>query len=140
MAMLTQFPELWACGVAGVPFFDFIEAQTDPDIRADLRWWDSQNTGDIVRDRAKLEYYSPINHLDRVQAPLLLLGGRLDPRCPPKQIGEVQRRLRERGMVCDAVIYEDEGHEISGLEHRVDYDCRTVEFIVRHTGGRPIEC
>ena len=135
MAMLTQFPELWACGVAGVPFFDFIEAQTDADIRSDLRWWDRENTGDIVRDRAKLEYYSPINHLDRVEAPLLLLGGRLDPRCPPKQIGEVQERLRARGVECDAVIYEDEGHEISGLEHRLDYDRRTVDFILRHTGA-----
>jgi len=136
MAMLTQFPDLWACGVAGVPFFDFIEAQTDPDIRFDLRWWDRENTGDIVKDRAKLEYYSPITHLDRIEAPLLLLGGRLDPRCPPKQIGDVRERLLARGVECEAVIYEDEGHEISGLEHRVDYDRRTVEFIVRHTGGR----
>jgi len=134
MAMLTQFPELWACGVAGVPFFDFIEAQTDPDIRSDLRWWDQQNTGDIVTDRARLEHYSPINHLDRIAAPLLLLGGRLDPRCPPKQIGEVQERLRARGLECEAVIYEAEGHEISGLANRVDYDRRTVEFILRHTG------
>ena len=137
MAMLTQFPGLWACGVAGVPFFDFIEAQTDPDIRSDLRWWDHENTGDIVRDRAKLEYYSPINHLGRVEAPLLLLGGRLDPRCPPKQIGEVQERLRARGLECEAVIYEDEGHEISGLRNRVDYDRRTVDFILRHTGVTP---
>jgi dipeptidyl aminopeptidase/acylaminoacyl peptidase len=135
MAMLTQFPELWACGVAGVPFFDFIEAQTDADIRFDLRWWDRENTGDIVKDKAKLEYYSPINHLDRVRAPLLLLGGRLDPRCPPKQIGEVQERLRARGLECDSMIYEDEGHEISGLDHRVDYDVRTVEFVLRHTGA-----
>ena len=133
MAMLTQFPDLWAAGVAGVPFFDFIDSQLDPDIREDLRWWDRQNTGDIVKDRAKLEYYSPINHIERIQAPLLMLGGRLDPRCPPKQIGEVAARLRARGVECEAVVYEDEGHEISGLANRVDYDVRTVEFILRHT-------
>ncbi len=132
MAMLTQFPDLWACGVAGVPFFDFIDAQLDPDIREDLRWWDRQNTGDIERDRAKLEYYSPINHLDRVQAPLLMLGGALDPRCPPKQIGQVADALRARGLECDYVVYPDEGHEISGMEHRIDYDRRTVDFILAH--------
>ena len=134
MAMLTQFPDLWACGVAGVPFFDFIDAQLDPDIREDLRWWDRQNTGDIEKDRAKLEYYSPINHLDRVQAPLLMLGGALDPRCPPRQIGEVAEKLRARGIECEFFIYPDEGHEISGMEHRVDYDRRTVDFILRHVG------
>jgi dipeptidyl aminopeptidase/acylaminoacyl peptidase len=133
MAMLTQFPDLWACGVAGVPFFDFIDSQLDPDIRSDLRWWDHENTGDIVKDRAKLEYYSPINHLERIEAPLLLLGGRLDPRCPPKHLDEVAATLRARGLESEAVIYEQEGHEISGLASRVDYDARTVEFILRHT-------
>jgi dipeptidyl aminopeptidase/acylaminoacyl peptidase len=136
MAAVTQFPDLWACGVAGVPFFDFIDAQLDPSVREDLRWWDRENTGDVERDRAKLEYYSPINHLDRVEAPLLLLGGALDPRCPPRQIAQVAAALRERGKVCDYVVYPDEGHEISGLAHRLDYDRRTVEFILEHTAGR----
>ncbi len=134
MAAVTQFPELWAAGVAGVPFFDFIDSQLDTSIREDLRWWDLQNTGDIEKDRAKLMYYSPINHLDRVEAPLLLLGGALDPRCPPRQISEVAAALRDRGRVCDYVVYPDEGHEISGLEHRIDYDRRTVDFILEHTG------
>ncbi|HSL95698.1 MAG TPA: alpha/beta fold hydrolase [Thermoleophilia bacterium] len=132
MAMVTQFPELWACGVAGVPFFDFIDAAVDPAIREDLRWWDRENTGDPVKDKAKLEYYSPINHLDRVEAPLLLLAAENDPRCPPTQIAEVAGRLRARGKVCDYVIYPQEGHEISGAEHRLDYDRRTVEFILEH--------
>jgi dipeptidyl aminopeptidase/acylaminoacyl peptidase len=135
MAAVTQFPELWACGVAGVPFFDFIDSQLDPNIREDLRWWDRENTGDIERERAKLEYYSPINHLGRVEAPLLLLGGALDPRCPPRQISEVAEVLRGRGKVCDYFVYPDEGHEISGLVHHMDYDRRTVEFILEHTGS-----
>jgi dipeptidyl aminopeptidase/acylaminoacyl peptidase len=136
MAAVTQFPELWACGVAGVPFFDFVDAQLDASVREDLRWWDRQNTGDIERDRAKLEYYSPINHLGRVDAPLLLLGGALDPRCPPRQIAEVAEVLRGRGRICESFVYPDEGHEISGLAHRIDYDRRTVEFILDHTGSR----
>ncbi len=69
------------------------------------------------------------------EAPLLLLGGALDPRCPPRQIAEVAEALRARGRVCDYVVYPDEGHEISGLEHRIDYDRRTVEFILEHTGS-----
>jgi dipeptidyl aminopeptidase/acylaminoacyl peptidase len=136
MAMVTQFPGLWAAGVAGVPFFDFIDSASDPDVREDLRWWDRQNTGDPRSDRAKLEYYSPINHLDGVEAPLLLLAGELDPRCPPRQVRQVAQMLKERGKVCEAVVYPDEGHEISGLAHRVDYDMRTVEFILRHTASK----
>jgi len=132
--MLTQFPELWAAGVAGVPFFDHIDAQVDPAVREDLRWWDRENTGDLVRDRARLEYYSPINHLDRVSAPLLILAAARDPRCPTRLVGKVVDTLRAAGRICEAYIYPDEGHEISGVENHVDYDRRTVEFILRHTG------
>jgi dipeptidyl aminopeptidase/acylaminoacyl peptidase len=132
MACLTQFPELFCCGVAGVPFFDFVDAQVDPAVRSDLRWWDQQNSGDLERDRARLEYHSPINHLDRVEVPVLLLAAENDPRCPPSQIDVVAHRLRQRGLPCEAVIYADEGHEISGFAHRLDYDRRTVEFITRH--------
>ena len=137
MQMLTQFPELWACGVAGVPFFDHIDAQVDPAVRDDLRWWDVENCGDLVADRARLEYYSPINHLDRVKAPLLILSADTDPRCPIRQVETVVERVRAAGAPCDAVIYPDEGHEISGLEHRVDYERRTVEFILEHVGAAP---
>ena len=88
-----------------------------------------------VKDQARLEYYSPINHLDDLTAPLLLLGAELDPRCPPRQIGEVAEKLRARGKVCETMVYPDEGHEISGLEHHIDYDRRTVEFILEHVGS-----
>ena len=135
MALLTQFPDLFACGVAGVPFFDFIDSQTDQDVREDLRWWDHENSGDLVKDHARLTYYSPINHLDDLTAPVMLLGAELDPRCPPRQIAEVAEKLRAMGKVCETKVYEAEGHEISGLEHRLDYDRRTVDFILKHVGG-----
>jgi len=134
MQMLTQFPALWACGVACVPFFDHIDAQIDPAVRDDLRWWDIENCGDIETDRARLEYYSPINHLDRVAAPLLILAAANDPRCPTRQLDTVVERVRAAGAPCEAVVYPDEGHEISGLEHRLDYERRTVEFILDHVG------
>ena len=132
MQMITQFPELWACAVAGVPFFDHVDAQLDPAVRDDLVWWDIENCGDIVADRARLEYYSPINHLDRVKAPLLILAAACDPRCPTRQIDTVVERVRAAGAPCEAVVYPDEGHEISGLEHRIDYERRTVGFILDH--------
>jgi len=135
MALLTQFPDLWACGVAGVPFFDFLFAQEDPAVRPDLIWWDIENSGRLPEDRARLEYYSPINHLERIKAPLLIMAAALDPRCPPTQVGEVAERVRANGVECEAIVYPDEGHEISGIEHRIDYDRRTVEFILRHVGA-----
>ena len=135
MALLTQFPELWACGVAGVPFFDFIFSQLDPKVRDDLVWWDRENSGDLKADRARLEYHSPINHLERISAPVLLLAAALDPRCPPGQIDEVREKIRANGIECESFVYPDEGHEISGVENRIDSERRTVEFILERVGA-----
>ena len=57
-----------------------------------------------------------------------------DPRCPTRLVGKVVDTLRAAGQICEAHIYPDEGHEISGVENHVDYDRRTVEFILKHTG------
>ena len=135
MQMVTQFPELWACAVAGVPFFDHIDAQLDPDIRDDLVWWDRQNVGDIVTDRARLEYYSPINHLDAIARRCCCSAASATRAARRGRSGRSPSALRARGAVCELVIYPDEGHEISGLRHRMDYDRRTVEFILEHIGA-----
>jgi dipeptidyl aminopeptidase/acylaminoacyl peptidase len=42
--------------------------------------------------------------------------------------------LRVAGRICEAHVYPKEEHEISGVEKHVDFDRRTVEFILRHAG------
>ena len=69
-----------------------------------------------------------------MRAPLLILSAARDPRCPTRQVATVVERVRAAGAPCEAVIYPDEGHEISGLEHRIDYERRIVEFILEHVG------
>ncbi len=137
MACLTYYPDLWACGVAGVPFFDWIDAQKDPAIRDDLVWWDRENNGDPDKDRDRFIDRSPFYHLERITAPVLILGGENDPRCPPTQIAEVVRQLTQRGVRCESHVYPGEGHGITSFENRRDYDKRTVEFILRHVGAAP---
>ena len=110
-------------------------SEQDLAVRPDLVWWDVENSGRLPQDRARLEYYSPINHLDRIRAPLLIMAAALDPRCPPGQVDEVAHSACAYGVECGAIVYPDDGHEISGTEHRVDYDRRTVDFVVSRIAG-----
>jgi len=135
VACLTYYPDLWACGAAGVPFFDWVKAQDDPAIRNDLVWWDRENHGDPVADRQRFLDRSPFYHLERIKAPLLIVAGQNDPRCPPTQIDEVTSVIRANGVEVEAIVYPNEGHGISRAENRLDYDRRTVEFVLKHTLG-----
>jgi dipeptidyl aminopeptidase/acylaminoacyl peptidase len=137
MAMLTQFPDLWACGVAVVPYFNLIDDEADPEsVREDVLWWDRENVCGPETDRAGLRHFSPVSHLERIRAPLLMFAGSLDPRCPPTQVELVGRRLRDLGRACEVILYPNEGHAITGDESRRDLELRRLDFILRHTGSR----
>ena len=43
--------------------------------------------------------------------------------------------MRANGVECEAIVYPDEGTRSAAREHRIDYDRRTVEFILAHTGA-----
>jgi dipeptidyl aminopeptidase/acylaminoacyl peptidase len=135
MMGVTKAPEVWAAGVALVPFvnwFTLFESQ-DPLLREN----DRDSMGDPVRDRDLWRDRSPIFHVDRVRAPLLLLAGGKDPRCPPAETRQVVERIRARGGVVEAKVYENEGHHFARVENQIDAYGRVAEFLRRHVPPAP---
>src|SRR5207245_9185490 len=80
---LTTFPDLWAAGAAIVPFANwFTEFQREDPV---LQAYDRAMMGDPVEDAALWRERSPIFFVDRIRAPLLLLAGANDIRCPAEE-------------------------------------------------------
>ena len=48
---------------------------------------------------------------------------------PLSESEEIARVLRERGIRCDLVVYEDEGHTIEKLSNRIDAFTRMTGFL-----------
>ena len=63
---------------------------------------------------------SPINHIDRITAPLLILQGADDHVVPPSQAHAMYEALRERGNAVAMRIYEGEGHGFRSAAHIKD--------------------
>jgi dipeptidyl aminopeptidase/acylaminoacyl peptidase len=59
---------------------------------------------DVYRDR------SPARHPERVEGAVLLMQGSDDPIVPPDQAERMVVALRSRGVRCDHVVFEGEGH------------------------------
>jgi len=127
MMGLTKRPEVWAAGVAIVPFVNWFTelAHEDPS----LREWDLATMGDPVTNRLLYEDRSPIYSIDQIRAPLLVLAGGNDPRCPKEESDQVVRAIRARGGVVEYKFYEEEGHSFSRLENSIDSFERTVAFL-----------
>ncbi len=134
MMCLAKHPDYWAAGSSLIGFFNYLtEFQTERD---DLRYWDLQNMGDPSKpeDAERYRDRSPIFFLDRVAAPVQLIAGRTDPRCPVAETEQVYHALRSRGLAVEMIIYEDEGHGFGKVENRVDAYRRRAEFFARHIG------
>ena len=85
---------------------------------------------------------SPIEYVDRVKAPLLILAGEHDSRCPLPQILNYVDRLKARGHTHELYLYST-GHSSFDVEQRIsqlkvvlDYLSKTVPSVRRLEGVR----
>ena len=74
---------------------------------------------------------SPITYVDDVTAPLLILAGANDPRCPIRQIDNYVERLRSRDF--DVEVYRfDAGHGTLVIDERIRQVAAQLDFARRH--------
>jgi len=136
MMGVTKAPELWAAGVPIVPFVNwFTEIQNeDPE----LREYDLATMGDPVKNKTLYEDRSPINFVNQIKAPLYLLAGGNDPRCPKSEAQQVVDAAKKRGGVVEYKVYENEGHGFAKVENQIDAYRRVADFVKAHVP--PADC
>jgi dipeptidyl aminopeptidase/acylaminoacyl peptidase len=138
MMAITKAPEMWAAAVPIVPFVNwFTEFQNE---EPQLQEYDRLFMGDPVKNKALWEDRSPINFIDRIKAPLLLLAGENDPRCPPSEAKQVADAIRKQGGSAQLKIYASEGHSFSRLENQIDAYQRASDFIKSHVPSPGCGC
>ncbi|AWR98988.1 S9 family peptidase [Metallosphaera hakonensis] len=130
MMAVTKYPEMWCSAAAVVPFVNwFTEKEKEREV---LRQYDEVKIGN---DEALLRERSPIFFLDRIKAPLLILAGENDPRCPAEETLQVVEEMKRLGRKIDYKIYENEGHGFSKRENLMDSVIRVVEFLDKNCKG-----
>jgi dipeptidyl aminopeptidase/acylaminoacyl peptidase len=136
MMAVTKAPELWAAGVPIVPFVNwFTEIENEDPV---LQQSDLATMGDPVKNKALYEERSPINFIDQIKAPLLLLAGGHDPRCPKSETQQVVDAIKKRGGTVDAKIYDNEGHGFARVENQIEAYKRVADFLLAHVV--PADC
>ena len=136
MMGVTKAPEMWAAGVPIVPFVNwFTEIEHEDPV---LQQSDLATMGDLVENKARYEDRSTINFIDQVKAPLLLLAGGHDPRCPKEETLQVVEAIKKRGGVVEYKVFENEGHGFARVENQIDAYKRAADFLKAHVP--PADC
>jgi dipeptidyl aminopeptidase/acylaminoacyl peptidase len=133
MTCLTSYPDRWAAGSAVVPFLNWFTAHAQ--VRKDLQHWDIENMGDPEQNHDLWRERSPYFFLDRLQAPVQLICGANDPRCPASESSTAHDRLVELGKAVDFILYPDEGHAFLKIANVIDAEMRRVEFLAQALEG-----
>jgi len=138
MMSVTKAPEIWAAGVPIVPFVNwFTEIENEDPV---LQQSDLATMGDVVKNKTLYEDRSPINFIDQIKAPLLLLAGGHDPRCPKSETQQVVDAIKKRGGTVDYKIYENEGHGFARVENQIDAYRRVADFLLAHVPPADCSC
>jgi dipeptidyl aminopeptidase/acylaminoacyl peptidase len=138
MMGVTKAPDVWAAGVPIVPFVNwFTEIENEDPV---LQQSDLATMGDPVKNKALFEDRSPINFIDQVKAPLLLLAGGHDPRCPHEEAQQVVDAIKKKGGVVEYKVYENEGHGFARVENQIDAYQRVADFLKAHVPPADCSC
>ena len=130
LASVTEYPELWAAGVDIVGIANFVTfLENTGDWRRSLR---EAEYGSLEDDREFLESVSPINNIERIEAPLFVLHGENDPRVPVGEAEQIVEEAREQGVPVRKLIFDDEGHGFAKLDNRIEAYREIVDFLAEH--------
>lgn len=78
--------------------------------------------------QALYEERSPINHIDRINAPVLLFQGLLDKVVPPNQAETVFTHLKQNNPASELVLLEDEAHGFRNPANQIRVLEQELEF------------
>ncbi|HEX4785942.1 MAG TPA: S9 family peptidase [Candidatus Sulfotelmatobacter sp.] len=138
MMAVAKAPDVWAAGVPIVPFVNwFTEIENEDPV---LQQSDLATMGDPAKNKALYEDRSPINFIDQIKAPLLLLAGGHDPRCPKSESQQVVDAITKRGGTVDYKVYENEGHGFARVENQIDAYKRVADFLLAHVVPADCSC
>ncbi len=134
LALGTQ-PDRWAAGIAGVPVADYLTAYADE--MEQLRAFDRALFGGSPAERPEAyRTASPLTYVAQVRAPVLVLAGENDPRCPIRQVDNYLDALAARGDVPYEVTRFDAGHGSLVVEQTIAHVGTEIGFALRVSGAR----
>lgn len=131
---LGTYPDMFVAGVSAVGVSDWVTAleQASPALKAA----DKLEFGDISDPKVRdfFARLSPINNVDKIKTPLIVLHGANDPRDPVSESDRLVSGIRANGGTVVYLRFPDEGHGISKVANRV-HAYRTVAAFLEERFG-----
>ncbi|GHO61279.1 peptide hydrolase [Ktedonobacter sp. SOSP1-52] len=129
---LGKYPGLWAGGMGGVAVADrALQYQYSSDKHKGYIAGLFGGTPDEKLDQYRKS--SPTTYVEHVTAPVLLIQGRNDTRCPARQVEVYEEQMRALGKHIE-ILWFDAGHGSPSVDDRIASQERMLRFAYQALG------
>lgn len=112
----------------GIVNFETFLKQTEP-------WkvaYSESEFGNLKTQLETLRRLSPINRIDRVKCPILVMHGANDTNVPVIEAEQVVENLKRRNVPVEYILFPDEGHGWRKTPNRIRSTVAVVKFFEKY--------
>jgi dipeptidyl aminopeptidase/acylaminoacyl peptidase len=133
---LTKKPEVFAVGVSLVPVVDWMEMYQLSDVMF-RAFMDTLLGGSPSEKEELYRNRSPITHIFNIKAPVMIMAGREDSKCPIQPIEKFVKKLKEMNHPHEFILEEKSGHASSFIkwEQSVSLITKIVNYLKKFVDG-----
>ncbi|PHR92445.1 MAG: hypothetical protein COA69_08715 [Robiginitomaculum sp.] len=132
MASLAMYPDRFKAGITRVGVLDFqtfLENTEANRVQNRRREYGDERDAEVAK---MFERISPLQNVDKITKPVLIIQGARDPRVPLQQAEDMLMALKKQGVEVSYVLAMDEGHGYSKRKNRRYSTGAQIAFIRRH--------
>jgi len=127
LTCITKAPDIWKCAVdifGPSNLFTFLKSVPE-------HWKNGTDrlVGNLDKDKELLFERSPINFVENIKCPLLVIQGKQDPRVVVAESQQIVNKLKNMGKPVDYILLEDEGHGFSKVSNQIKVFKEKIKFL-----------
>lgn len=130
MTCITKAPDLWRCAIdifGPANLFTFINS-----VPQHWKKGVEQLVGNAETDKEMLHERSPINFVENIKCPLMVVQGKQDPRVVEAESLQIVNKLREMNKPVEYILLEDEGHGYSKVANQIRVFEEKIKFLDKY--------
>ncbi len=130
LTCITKAPDLWKCAIdifGPANLFTFSNSVPE-------HWKKGVEdlVGNTLTDKELLTERSPINFVDNINCPLLVVQGKHDPRVVEAESKQIVDKLKEKNKPVEYMMLEDEGHGFTKVSNQIKVFKKKIEFLDKY--------
>ncbi|MFC3193158.1 alpha/beta hydrolase family protein [Marinicella sediminis] len=136
MQAVVKEPDLYKCSIPDAgPYeleYQWKKADSFKQNKKAREWFLARMIGST--DEARVKERSPVYHLDKLKAPLLIVHGSEDVRVPIGNAYLLEEKLKEKGIKYET-MYKKDGHGFQKIPYRIELYEKMLSFLEQHIGS-----